>query len=68
MTKSLYSRHSAIHHPRDKLVTYYLTCFDKRVQEMCQAGEPDLTENSPAEGRDCAEEQTMGASPVMGGM
>ena len=46
----------------------YLTCFDKRVQEMNQAKEPDLTEGGPAEGQDGAEEQTRGASPVMGGM
>ena len=46
----------------------YLTCFDKRVQEMHQTGEPDLTEDAPAEGQDCAEEQTRGAWPVIGGM
>ena len=46
----------------------YLACFDKRVQELNQAGEPDMTEDSPAEGQDCAEEQTRGAWPVIGGM
>ena len=45
----------------------YLTCFDKQVQEMHQA-KPGLTEDGPAEGQDCAEEQMRGASPVMGGM
>ena len=46
----------------------YLTCFDKRAQEMHQAGAPDLTEDSPAESQEGAEEQIRGASPVMGGM
>ena len=46
----------------------YLTCFDKRAQEMNQAREPGLTEDAPAEGQDCAEEQTRGAWPVIGGM
>ena len=46
----------------------YLTCFDKRVQEMGQTRESDMAEDGPAEGQDSAEEQTMGASPVMGGM
>ena len=57
MTKSLFSRHSAIHHPRDKLVTYYLAAFDLREQELYQAQEQEQ-ETEP--------EQTQG--PEMGGM
>ena len=34
MKKSLISSHSAYHRPRDKLVTYYLTCFDLDVQRQ----------------------------------
>ena len=34
MKKSLISSHSAYHRPRDKLVTYYLTAFDLRVQRQ----------------------------------
>ena len=34
MKKSLISSHFAHHRPRDKLVTYYLTCFDLDVQRQ----------------------------------
>ena len=45
MKKSLISSHSAYHRPRDKLVTYYLTCFDLDVQRqnMAQSTGPDMT-------------------------
>ena len=45
MKKSLISSHSAYHRPRDKLVTYYLTCFDLDVlrQNMEQSTGPDMT-------------------------
>ena len=36
MKKSLISSHSAYHRPRDKLVTYYLYCYDLRQQQMAQ--------------------------------
>ena len=39
MKKSLISSHSAYHRPRDKLVTYYLTCFDLDVQRQNMARE-----------------------------
>lgn len=45
MKKSLISSHFAHHRPRDKLVTYYLTCFDLDVQRqnMAQSTGPDMT-------------------------
>ena len=44
MKKSLISSHFAHHRPRDKLVTYYLTCYDLDVQRqnMAQATEKEL--------------------------
>ena len=45
MKKSLISRHFAHHRSRDKLVTYYLTCFDLDVQRqnMAQSTGRDMT-------------------------
>ena len=40
MKKSLISSHFAHHRPRDKLVTYYLTAFDLRVQRQNLAEQP----------------------------
>ena len=34
MRNPLFSRLPSSNRPRDKLVTYYLWCYDKRVQEM----------------------------------
>jgi len=42
MKKSLISSHSAYHRPRDKLVTYYLTCFDLDVQRQNMARDNPL--------------------------
>ena len=42
MKKSLISSHSAYHRPRDKLVTYYLTAFDLRVQRQHMARDKPL--------------------------
>ena len=44
MKKSLISSHLAHHRPRDKLVTYYLTCYDLDVQRqnMAQATEKEI--------------------------
>ena len=42
MKKSLISSHSAYHRPRDKLVTYYLTCFDLDVQRQNMARDKPL--------------------------
>ena len=36
MKKSLISSHFAHHRPRDKLVTYYLYCYDLHQQELAQ--------------------------------
>ena len=33
MKKSLISSHFAHHRPRDKLVTYYIYCYDKEERE-----------------------------------
>ena len=41
MTKPIFSRLSAAFHSRDKPVTYYLTAFDLRVQEMNMEKQPD---------------------------
>ena len=45
MKNPLISSHFAHHRPRDKLVTYYLTCFDLDVQRqnMAQSTGPDMT-------------------------
>ena len=40
MKKSLISSHFAHHRPRDKLVTYYLYCYDLRQQQMAQQAKP----------------------------
>ena len=42
MKKSLISSHSAYHRPRDKLVTYYLTCFNLNVQRQNMARDKPL--------------------------
>ena len=42
MKKSLISSHFAHHRPRDKLVTYYLTCFDLDVQRQNMARDKPL--------------------------
>ena len=42
MKKSLISSHFAHHRPRDKLVTYYLTCFDLNVQRQNMARDKPL--------------------------
>ena len=42
MKKSLISSHFAHHRPRDKLVTYYLTCFDLDVQRQNMAQDKPL--------------------------
>ena len=42
MKKSLISSHSAYHRPRDKLVTYYLTCFNLNVQRQNMAQDKPL--------------------------
>ena len=57
MAKSLFSRHSATHHPGDKLVTYYLTVFDLREQELNRAREQEQ-ESEPKQAH----------GPEMGGM
>ena len=40
MKKSLISSHFAHHRPRDKLVTYYLYCYDLCQQEMYRQEHP----------------------------
>ena len=42
MKKSLISSHFAHHRPRDKLVTYYLTCFNLNVQRQNMARDKPL--------------------------
>ena len=42
MKKSLISSHFAHHRPRDKLVTYYLTCFDLNMQRQNMARDKPL--------------------------
>ena len=37
MRNPLFSMLPSSNRPRDKLITYYLYCFDRRVQEMNQA-------------------------------
>ena len=63
MTKAHISRHSATHHPRGKLSTYYLSCFDKLAQKQ----DLDLTEQvSSASAEEL--EQDEGPAMTMGGM
>ena len=51
MKKSLISSHFAHHRPRDKLVTYYLTCFNLNVQRQNMAqGKPLVGRVSYANG------------------
>ena len=40
MRNPLFSRLPSSNRPRDKLITYYLWCFDKRVQQMNQVDNP----------------------------
>ena len=38
MRNRLFATTFSVNRPQRKLVTYYLTCFDKHVQELNQSG------------------------------